>query len=218
MKKFNQKYTLSDIINNGFIFKKMVNLDNSLNFVTSENYQELDIYYYTAHAERKYMSNTVEELLQEETDGTIADALTMVAKILLANFGVKWTKMYSVLNAEYNALNDIDYTETETPNLTEATNIDTMTESSGDNSGNLYGFNSELETPANTTYSQVNNHNTADAESNFKTKTGTITRQKVGSLGDKSSLVQKELDIRKNMLYNIIYSDIDSIMTLPIWQ
>lgn len=217
MKKFNQKYKLSDIIQNGFIFTKMVNLDNELNFVNSENMAQLDIHYFIAHAQDKVMSSTVSQILDEETAGTISDALELVASILLTEYGDKWSKLYATLTAEYDALNDINYSETETPDITESTNIDTNSENNGDSVGNLYGFNSDTEIPANTAYNTVNTHNTADADSNYKTRTGTITRDRVGNMGDKSSLLKKEVDARKNMIYNIIYADIDDVMTLPVW-
>lgn len=124
---------------------------------------------------------------------------------------------------------------------------DETTTRTAENSDDIYGFNSDVPVgdtrSAETTTERVVGEDTKNTTSNTQIKTGTENKQiginenetntgtdttdiiidekvvKTGRYGIGAELITQELTLRnKNIFFDIIYSDIDSIITIPIYN
>lgn len=124
------------------------------------NLSDLDDMYVLQHSGEKYVVPMMNALL---TDGKLTqDAINKAAAYAYAIYGINWARLWEVLQAEYNPIENYNMTEekTETPSgketeKTSHTGSD-KTETTGlaaDNttSNSVYGFNSSGPVPASTT-------------------------------------------------------------------
>lgn len=160
--------------------------------------QKLDVMYRDFHSYSKEVSPYV-LVTYENANKDIATTNTVIANTLLLLFKDKWNKIYnSLVGAEYSALSNYDITEVETPDLTtENTTQD-----------NTYGFDSASE-----------DGEPRDKRSYISEVTGTNTKEREGRDGRVTAqkLLEQELAVRKNKFYDILFKDIDSIITLRIY-
>lgn len=161
--------------------------------------QKLDIMYRDFHSGDKCISPYVEKTYAK-SDNTIATANTVLANTLAILFKDKWQKLYnSLVSASYEALGNYDITEIETPDLTtENTTRD-----------NTFGFDSQAE-----------NGEPRDYRSYISEETGTNTKERTGRDGRVTAqkLLEQELNVRKNLFYDILFADLDSVLTLRIYE
>ena len=196
--------------------------------------------YYLGSSGQKSISIYFRKLIEYQYDTRWDRPAQLIGSMIRSKFIDKWNRIYSDLKTEYNPILDYDTTETIKADNTDTktydvTNTDIgssynedISRSNGNDTNALYGFNSE--TPSNTDYSTDNSSDTTNTESEFdntSTKTGTETfgiskdetKTTQGRRASASDLLQDELDFRaKNLLYDIIYRDIDSIATSQIYE
>lgn len=165
-----------------------------------------------------------------------SQAQTNILKTLEARFKTKWQKLYETITAEYDALNPYDMTinEETTDTLTSSgTNlsnkVDTGTKSSnetvsGERDDSLYGFNSPQSVPTDesqtssesTVNDEVSNNSTIET-SNEYTRSNPTTREltRKGNIGNitKQELLEKERDVWQWQIWDVIFKDLDSVLT-----
>lgn len=164
--------------------------------------------------------------------------------ILRPKFLEKWKRIYKALIEEqYNPLKDYDITETKvgtnTNTITYGSNVETdgnvatkeTTTRSVESADDIYGFNSTApvgDSTSNTTENETivgnaddNTTHTNQSKTGSDTKelsindTNTISGRKVSG----ADLIEKELNLRnKQIFFDIIYKDIDSVLTLQIYE
>ena len=161
--------------------------------------QKLDLIYRDFHSGDKCVSPYVLKTY-ENSNNTISTANTVIANTLVLLFKDKWDKLYnSLVSASYEALSNYDITEVETPDITtEDTTQD-----------NTFGFDTESDTGE-----------PKDLRSFTREVTGTNTKERTGRDGRVTAqkLLEQELTVRKNLFYDILFSDLDSILTLRIYD
>lgn len=202
---------------------------NPFEWLTQAVADELDIEYYMNHSGDKSISPLFEKLRNMD-DLTDAQVITQIAKIIVNRFEDKWKRLYSAfMESDYEPLDNYSMEEVETPNITrdsttkQKTKIETETEDDTSES-KVYGFNSADAVPnaenvrnGKTTVSGNANDNetvTQDKE------TGTRTLTRHGNIGVTLSqrMLQAEIDVRTNYnFFKMLYDDVDSVITLPIY-
>lgn len=199
--------------------------------------------YYTERSASKKVSSIYERVKELYDSGEITDAVDEIIGTFLRNkFKDKWTKIYTALTADYNALDQLTHTETKIGNNTDTIDFNSVIEDNGStgtdetvtrnitNDEGIYGFNSIKsvgDRDSKEYYREtVKGNPETNTSSNKREKTGTdtntITINETKNLSgrDKSgaSLLSDELDFRKReIFFDIVYGDIDSILTLQIY-
>lgn len=161
----------------------------------------MKIEYYYNHAFTKYISLIFYNLINiPKTMDEVADLL---ASVIVNKFKTKWTRLYEVLNLTYNPIDNYSMSEKENTQL--------KTEANVSNANSIYAFNDTAATPA--------------SESNSKTSTNALLNDNVRELTRKGNIgvtttqqmIESELELREYNFIEVIYSDIDSILTLKIY-
>lgn len=186
----------------------------------------LDQEYYLNHSGDKNVSPLVEKLLTL----TGVNMVQKVANIIINKFEDKWTRLYNAfIDGDYEPLENYSMEEVETPNITrditEKQKTKIETETTDDKTENeVYGFNSATPVP-----SGDSNHNgtitvSGDENENKITKqdkeTGTRSLTRHGNIGVTTSqqMLESEIKLRENFLFfNMLFKDVDSVMTLLIY-
>lgn len=168
----------------------------------------------------------------------------LLGQFIRSKYIDKWTRIYSALfEQDYDVLKDYDYTEHKGADNSNTTTYNTNVEDNGkvgtkettvtnrSNNNDIYGFNSS--NPVGDSSSDENSTETVTGNAdentthNTKLKTGTdtevfnssedITRTSRNNTG--ADLINSELNMRDTKIFfDIIYKDIDSIATIPLYN
>ena len=181
---------------------------NNYPFLPADNPTQaikLDILYYNQHSGDKLLAPYYFRLYNQQQEGhtqaeTNAIVMAMISNSIALLYADKWNKLYnSLVTATYNALANYDIEEEETPDI----------EVSNTTRDNVYGFDDTSEDGVE-----------KDLKTYVSNTTGTNTKTKTGRDGRVTAqkLLEQELNIRKNLFYEILFSDIDSILALKIYD
>ena len=229
---------------NGNTVSFFVNLFQSTDSFYSMLY-DLCLGYYTQRSGEKEISETYNKILDIINDNSeiTESSDDILSKIIRNKFIDKWNNIYNALyEQQYNILDGYLRTNKKIANNTETmnydnninetgnrgTNISTTTEDTSSN--DVYGFNSNspVGNDVNTGKKSetVIGNKDSNTYENDRNKTGTDTNkynidetnETNGRDGSASDYLNKEINFRiKNIFFDIIYSDIDSITTLQIY-
>lgn len=203
MKRVNDTYK-SEAVG---IFKLLQTQD--FNFLPSEDDElpiKLDTMYYYQHSGSKLLAPFYHRLYEKYYDETKTEAeinalvMTAMANSIAIMYGDKWEKLYtSLVASNYDALSNYDITEVETPDLT--------TENTTDDS--TYGFDTTAE-----------DGEPKDKRVYVSEVTGTNTKERTGRDGKVTAqkMLEQELAVRENLFYEILFSDVDSMLALKIYE
>ena len=150
--------------------------------------------------------------------------LDMLSNLLKQRFYVKWEKLYNSLNFTYDPLKPYDMTISESNQLeSNDTSTDTTTSESTTNStseGSRQGFNS-------LDYQPVDKHTMNDNDESSSTKNRNSTRNesndrkisRQGNIGNITlqELIEKERNVYDWQFMNVVYKDLDSILTINFY-
>lgn len=194
---------------------------------------DTDLDYLWNHAGSKTISPLVDRLLMsrniEDFDSPdMMGVMDNLAKILHARYNATWTKLYNVLSAEYNPIQNYDMTETDTPNITrtqvETQKADVTVTSSGSNSADVFGFNSAEPVPQAESKGDTTQRTQGNAEDNVTdrtdTETGTRTLTRSGNIGVTTSqqMLESEIELWKWSFFETVFRDVDAILASPIYD
>ena len=163
----------------------------------------LDALYMTSRGE-KYVSNLVTNLASEPP--LTARNMQTLSGFLMLLFRDKWTRVWEIVTAEYNPIENYRMVEHEEFANGDRTNRTIVTQ------GDVYGFNSSSPSPA-TRETESENGSTIDREGERE-----LTRS--GNIGVTTSqqMIQSSIDLYNNWLYfENVFQDVDSILTIPIY-
>lgn len=167
----------------------------------------LDVEYFGNHSGNKTISALVEKLLTAAgIDAVDAKTLETIVEVIKNRYAVTWGKLYAVMSAEYDPIENYSMVEEETPNITrtetpnitrtETPNItheetpnvtrtrntsqksDVVVTSSESTGADVFGFNSNTPVPQTETNGQTSQRTQGDAENNVidESETETGTR------------------------------------------
>lgn len=203
MKRVNDTYK-SEAVG---IFKLLQTQD--FNFLPSEDNElpiKLDTMYYYQHSGSKLLAPFYHRLYEKYYDETKTEAeinalvMTAMANSIAIMYGDKWEKLYtSLVASNYDALSNYDITEVETPDLTTTNTTDDST----------YGFDTTAE-----------NGEPKDKRVFVSEETGMNTKERTGRDGKVTAqkMLEQELAVRENLFYEILFSDVDSMLALKIYE
>ena len=211
--------------------------------------QDLDLEYFGNHSGDKEVSALVDKYIYINRGNTSPEELTVsqinaLVDVLYRKFERKWKKLYNVLSAEYNPLNNYNMHETETPNLTdtetpnitrdreEKNDVNITTTGSQSQNDNIYGFNSATAVPTGNTSGNNTATTTADGDTNktettehetgtrTHTHTGTRTLIRTGNIGVTTSqqMLESEIALWEWNFFDTVFNDVDTILTAQFYK
>lgn len=212
----------------------------------SENGQTLDLMYFGNHSGDKETSPLLDKFIEQNGGNAIpevltAEQVTTLANILYTRYGVQWDKLYKVLSAEYNPIENYSMTEEETPDITrtETPNItrgkttsaksDFTVTTDADTASDVYGFNSNSPVPQGESNGKSTVTTQGDADKNVttenETETGTRTERETGkrtltrsgNIGVTTSqqMLESEIKLWEWNFYETVFKDVDTVLTVP---
>ena len=156
-----------------------------------------------------------------------------IDKVLQSLYADKWTKLYNAFNLNYTIGNDVDYTDTldssgrKDGGYTENGSVNSETITSGSTTGSVvplgtaagtYDEINKSDTGTTTTQDKLKNttdktHTTGEMYSDKKTRT---VKGKRGAISY-SKAVDEEIALRLKSFFDIIFTDVDDVLTIPYW-
>lgn len=174
---------------------------------------------YFVHSATKRLSPLCQKWNEEAVD--ITAFINKVASALVTRYGDNWKRIYDAyFRTSYKPLNNYDMRETELPNLTDETTINTKTNLVNNQKSKIYGFNTESdpvgdnETEVMTTGDKDKNETTSKT-----TRKGSRTLMREGNIGVTTSqqMLQSELDLRRFDYWKSVFADIDRLLCFMIY-
>ena len=195
----------------------------------NENGQTLDQMYFGNHSGDKETSPLLDKFIEQNRGNAIPEVLTeeqitTLANILYTRYGVQWDKLYKVLSAEYNPIENYSMTEEETPDITRTETPDiTRTETpditrgkttsaksdftvttNSDTATDVYGFNSSSPVPQGESNGNSTVTTQGDADNNVttenETETGTRNITETGTRTETETGTRTERETGKRTL------------------
>lgn len=212
----------------------------------NENGQTLDQMYFGNHSGDKETSPLLDKFIEKNVGNATPevlteDQITTLANILYTRYGIQWDKLYKVLSAEYNPIENYSMVEEETPDITRTETPDitrdkttsaksdvTVTTNSG-TANDVYGFNSYSPVPQEesngnstvTTQGDADNNVTTENETETGTRTeretGKRTLTRSGNVGVTTSqqMLESEIKLWEWSFYETVFKDVDTVLTVP---
>ena len=207
--------TIEDPMITGIFHQLAIN--NTFEFITSDNQEELDVDYYLSHSGNKYISNLFNTLLDRYPD---EDPLIKLSKIIENRYKENWIRIYNAMIEEYKPLENYSLLEVETPNLEDhrVTKLDQDLINESDL--NDYGFNSNDPVPISHNVNKITGSGDKNKTDETINRTGTRTLTRSGNIGVTTSQQMLESEIKLRALYNmieIIFNDVDKVLCLSIY-
>lgn len=207
--------TITDPMITGIFHQIATN--ETFEFITTTNQEELDLDYYLSHSGNKYISNLYNNILDKYPND---DPLVKLANIIETRYKSKWDRIYQTLITEYNPINNYDMIEVETPDLEDHRIIKVDSDVTNQTDLNDYGFNSNNPVPTSKNTSRVTGEGDNNKTDDTLTKSGTRTLTRSGNIGVTTSAQLVEGEIKLRALYqmrDIIFNDIDNVLCLSIY-
>lgn len=172
----------------------------------------MDIEYFGNRSGLRQSSPLVEKMCAFPDDHELSAAeIATLQDIIKQKFNAGWQRVYDALLVQYAPLENYDMTETTTPGIVRTTKV--KSDQTAD--GSIYAFNSTQPVPVsrNTGSGEANNNYSEESATGFDT----LTRH--GNIGVTTSaqMLAGEIEIRRNTFLEIVYRDVDTILTRPSW-
>lgn len=206
----------------------------------------LDQIYFGNHSGDKETSPLLDKFIEQNRGNAVPEVLTeqqliAIVSILYAKYESKWSKLYKVLFAEYNPIENYSMTEEETPDITrtETPNItrgkttsaksDFTVTTNANTATDVYGFNSNSAVPQGDSNGNSTVKTQGDADKNVttenETETGTRTERETGkrtltrsgNIGVTTSqrMLESEIKLWEWNFYETVFKDVDTVLTVP---
>ena len=198
------------------IFHQLV-INNTFEFITSDNQEELDVDYYLSHSGNKYISNLFNTLLDRYPD---QDPLIKLSKIIENRYKEKWIRIYNAMVEEYKPLENYSMLEVETPDLEDHRVTKLDQDLTNESDLNDYGFNSNDPVPVSHNVNTIKGSGDKNKTDETINRKGTRTLTRSGNIGVTTSQQMVESEIKLRALYNmieIIFNDVDKVLCLSIY-
>lgn len=124
-------------------------------------------------------------------------------EIIYNKFYSNWERLYKSLFANYNPIHNYSMEEDE--------KVNSKTTITNDNSNDVYGFNSSQSSPTDKSHSSTTTEGSDDDN-----KRNLVRKGNVG-VTSTQRMITEELKLRETKYFELIYKDIDSLLTLKIY-
>ena len=206
--------TIGDnLFTTGGIFKALYASD-SLDWLSEDNAEAMDIEYYLQHSGEKRISTLYAKLLEFELAETITSSMSKLVDIIVNKFKDNWNKLYESINADYNPIENYSMTEEETPELDDTTTTNVKSKIKTHTEATNYGFNSATGKLAGASDEEVSTNPLDNETKVVLNKRGKRTLTRSGNIGVTTSqqMIESEIELRKKNFVDLVYNDVDSIL------
>lgn len=190
-----------DVISKKGIFQYLADKQD-LNAIIGDG-RLMDIEYMMNHSGDKTITPMFNKLIEHYND--IETVYSKLADIIYINFADKWKRLYDAYVLQ-------NYEPLENYRMVEEEKQNTKVKTSSNQNTKTYGFNSSTPIPENTGDSEQMIEGNADDNKRTLTRSGNI------GVTTSQQMLESELNLRKYNLNATIYLDVDSILTLPIYD
>ena len=192
--------------------------NQTFEFISNVNQEELDVDYYLSHSGKKFISNLYDNILKQYPN---EDPLVKLSKIVESRYKDKWIRVYNALVKEqYKALENYSMLEVETPDLEDHRVTKMDQDITNETDLNDYGFNSSNPVPTSHNTSKVTGSGDNNKTDETINHTGVRTLTRSGNIGVTTSQQMLESELKLRALYNmvdILFTDIDKVLCLSIY-
>lgn len=182
------------------LFSYIYGKDSTLDFIPDlDTAKKLDLLY-LEHSGDKRATKFFKRLVAEYGFDTACDKQ---AELILQMFKLNWVKIYDAYITDYSPL--------ENYNMIENEKIKSKIKNTSKVNGGMYAFNSSDVSPTNDASSE------SISEGNKEDNDRDLTRH--GNIGVTTSqqMLQSEIELRKYKFYNVLFSNVDSLVALKIY-
>lgn len=169
-----------------------------------QNAIDLDNEYYLLRSYQKTISPLFEKLYKFNEE-SILGTYAQLTSIIYNKFGDKWARLYSALvETEYNPIEN--YNSVEVENV--ASKITSKTKATND----VYGFNSTDAVPSTENGTETETGGNADENERQLTRSGNI------GVTTTQQMLESEIELRKKNFYDILFKDVDTLLTIEVYD
>ena len=192
--------------------------NETFEFITNENQEELDLDYYLSHSGNKFISNLYSNILEHYPND---DPLVKLSKIIESRYKDKWIRVYKALVEEqYKPLENYSMVEVETPDLQDHRVTKVDQDLTNETDLNDYGFNSQDPVPTSKNVNRLTGSGDDNMTDETIDHTGTRELTRSGNIGVTTSQQMLESEIKLRAFYNmidILFNDVDKVLCLSIY-
>lgn len=168
------------------------------------NAVDLDYEYYLNRSGKKTLSPLFEKLYKFNEE-SILGTYAQLTSIINNKFGDKWARLYSAMvKTEYNPIEN--YNSVEVENV--ASKITSKTKATND----VYGFNSTDAVPSTENGTETETGGNADENERRLTRSGNI------GVTTTQQMLESEIELRKKNFYDILFKDVDTLLTIEVYD
>lgn len=218
-----EKKRLNDIFKDWKIGKGIFYYLNQLDVPWKITVQSsaLDFEYHGNYSGKKLSSPALSSLVEatlSDTDGQ------MLASTLFAIYGENWSRMWEALQAVYEPIENYAMKEVMSDNETSTVYGKTNTRTPNLNTevtNKVYGFNDITSANTANKAESVSSGTETYADTGSDTVTNSYTLTRTGNIGVTTSqqMLQSEYELRKrNYFRDVVYPDVDKLLTIPYYQ
>jgi len=183
--------------------------------------EDMDIEYFGNHSGLKESSPLLEKMTSWPNDHVLTDVeIGILQRLIKQKYSHTWSCVWDALLAEYNPIENYSMVEETTPGTTKTVKVETDEKIANKSTGSIYGFNSSTAVPA--SHNEGESNTTGSKAKNYteESYTGKDTHTRSGNIGVMTSqmMITQELELRKNAFLDIVYNDVDKILTRPSWR
>lgn len=166
---------------------------------------------YIGHSGNKTCAPIVDIVFDEQTHED--NPVDFFADLLHKKFGSSWKHLYQITLAEYDPIENYSMTETETPNITRTTDMETNAD--GESTASGYGFNSVTAVP-----NAESGANSNQKVTGTETETGNRQLTRSGNIGVTTSqqMIESEIELWKWAYLDTIFTQTDALITCPLYD
>ena len=198
---------------------------SSLNVPWSESATVLDSDYHGNRSGHKTVSPLIDICCDNNTNGLLSESdKVRLATVLMAKFGVNWTKLYNTLSLTYNPIENYRMTETESiSGQNDTTSQDSGTESKTNTGTQTNGETIDETTTDTGTQGTVTSSETVSNIAGFNSPTYVNDNQTTGSgSGTRTDNLSHTRDASERDLwvwnfFEQVFKDIDKTLTCPVY-
>lgn len=167
----------------------------------------LDLDYFGLRSGYRTPSPLVQKMAPAYPKQLDAVQIGRLVALIKSKFGYNWQKLWTAMQTQYSPLENYDMNESGDSGLNRVTNIKTTTKDGVAPLGS-------------STFTDIGrSESTTEGQALQNNEIGAHTLHRHGNIGVTTSqqMLQSEIDLRRQHYFDIIMSDVDSILTIPFW-
>lgn len=182
--------------------------------------EALDIEYFGLRSGYRYPSPLLQKMCPVYPKQLDSVQIGRLVAVIKSKFSYDWQKLWAATRTAYSPLENYDMQEYGDTGLQRDATLSRETDMTNTGTDSIAAFGSGTYTGiaqsvGNTVGSTLKNVDTTDYD-----EIGAHTLNRHGNIGVTTSqqMLESEYELRKRHFFDTVYSDLDSILTLPYWE